>query len=525
MAVSAKVNGPDFSRGVLIDILKDGESLLGHVGAEPVLLVRQDGVYYAVGAQCSHYKGPLNEGLVVGHTIHCPWHHACFDLKTGQAVKAPALNPIAAWNVEQNAGKVFVFEKKPILTSPRTGTENQKFVIIGAGAAGTAAAVMLRRQGFLGHVSLISNEKQLPYDRPQLSKGYLAGLVSEELLPLYAEQFYDEYKIKLELGVRAIKIDSELKQVRLSNGVNLSYDRCLIATGGEPRLPTIPGILDGSVYVLRSLQDAHRIIARTAWAQTVVVMGAGFIGLEVASALRKRNMQVHIVAPEEVPLTKVMGPQVGAFLKRLHESHGVQFHLGQVVKEIREGSVLLDSGKVIETDFVIVGMGIDPNVEIAETAGCDVDGGVLVNTYLETSKPGIFAAGDIARWLDSHSSRSVRVEHWEVAERQGQVAALNMLGDKVRFQEVPFFWTQQFDVYLGYVGQSTPFDRLETFGEVGGDNFAIAYYEKDRVVGLLTVGRDRESLMFEEALQHNDEDKIQHLLRSYAHLNHSSKQL
>lgn len=525
MGVSAKVTGPDFSKGVLVDILKDGESLLGHVGAEPVLLVRQDGTYYAVGAQCSHYKGPLNEGLIVGHTIRCPWHHACFDLQTGQAVKAPALNPIAAWNVEYHAEKVFVFEKKPVLNSPRLGTENQKIVIIGAGAAGTAAAVMLRRQGFLGHISLVSKEKDLPYDRPQLSKGYLAGLVSEEVLPLYSEEFYQDYKIKLELGLSAVKIDPELKQVRLSNGTNLNYDRCLIATGGEPRLPSIPGIENGSAYVLRSLLDAHRIIARTAWAQTVVLIGAGFIGLEVASALRKRNMHVHVVAPEEVPLAKVVGPQVGGFLKRLHESHGVQFHLGQVVKEIREGQVLLDNGKTIETDFVIVGIGIEPNVGLAETAGCEVDGGVLVNAYLETSVPGIFAAGDIARWLDTHSSRSVRIEHWEVAERQGQVAALNMLGDQVHFNEVPFFWTQQFDVYLGFVGQSGHFDRLETFGEVGGDNFAVAYYEKDRCAGLLTVGRDRESLMFEDALFHNDEEKMQNIISNYARLNSVSRQL
>ncbi len=525
MAVSAKVTGPDFSKGVLVDILKDGESLLGHVGAESVLLVRQGGVFYAIGAQCSHYKGPLNEGLIVGHTIRCPWHHACFDLQTGEAVKAPALDPIPSWNVEQHAGKVFVFEKKPVLNAPRLGTENQKFVIIGAGAAGTAAAVMLRRQGFLGHISVVSKEKQLPYDRPQLSKGYLAGLVSEEHLPLYSEEFYQDYKINLELGLTAVKIDPDLKQVRLSNRVNLSYDRCLIATGGEPRLPAIPGVGTGAVYVLRSLQDAHRIIARTAWAQTVVLIGAGFIGLEVASALRKRNMQVHVVAPEDTPLLKVVGPQVGGFLKRLHESQGVQFHLGQVVKEIHEQYVLLDNGKKIETDFVIVGMGIEPNVDLAATAGCEVDGGVLVNRYLETSIPGIFAAGDIARWLDTHSSRSVRIEHWEVAERQGQIAALNMLGDQVLFNEVPFFWTQQFDLYLGFVGQSTHYDRLETFGEVGSDNFAVAYYEKNRVSGLLTVGRDRESLMFEEALSHYDDEKIQNILSSYARINFSSKQL
>lgn len=515
MAVSAKLSGPDLASGVMEDLLKDGESLLGHVGGESVLLVRQDGSYFAVGAKCSHYGGPLNEGLIVGETVHCPWHHACFDLRTGEVLKAPALNPIAAWYVEVKDGKVFVTGKKVIAASPRVGTENQRFVIIGAGGAGTAAAVNLRSHGFQGTVTMVSEDKALPYDRPNLSKDFLSGNAPESWIPLFPEEFYKDNKIHLELGVSALKIDSHRQHVLLSNGKTLSYDRCLIATGGEPIKPPIPGIGKDHVYFLRTLQDSRRIIARTSWSSRVVIIGAGFIGLEVAAALRLRNMQVYVVAPEEMPLLKVVGVHVGSFLKKLHEKNGVHFHLGHAVKEIRDRSVVLDSGKSIECDFVIIGTGIHPNTSLAEQAGCRVDHGVVVNSHLETSIPGIFAAGDIARWPDPHSAKLIRVEHWEVAESQGQVAALNMLGDQVTYQDVPFFWTQHYNLRLRYIGYSEAFDRMEVFGDMEKENFAVGFYEDQKLAALLTVGRDQESLHMEEAFKHLDDKKASEIIREY----------
>lgn len=515
MAVSAKVTGPDFSQGVLEEALKDGESLLGHVGGESVLLARQEGLYFAVGALCSHYGGPLSEGIIVGETVHCPWHHACFDLHTGEALKAPGLKPISAWHVDTRDGKVFVVDKKAPVIRPKVGTGKQHFVIIGAGAAGTAAAVMLRSHGFEGGISLIGEDKELPYDRPTLSKDFMVGRSSENSMFLYPQAFYQDNKISLELGVRALKVDGHRRQVFLSNGKTLHYDRCLIATGGVPVKPPIPGVNKDQVYFLRTLQDSRRIIARTSWAHRVAIIGAGFIGLEVAASLRQRGLEVHVIAPEEMPLMKAVGVHVGSFLKRLHESKGVHFHLGHVVKEIRDRSVLLEDGKNIDCDFVIIGTGIRPDVELAEQAGCHIDGGVVVDAYLETSVPGIFAAGDIARWPDSHSQKSIRVEHWEVAERQGQTAALNMLGDQIRYKDVPFFWTQHFDMYFAYIGFSDSFDRMEVFGDVGKDSFAVAYYEDQRIAALLTVGRDRESLMVEEALLHNDDKKVHEIIKSF----------
>ncbi|WII71535.1 FAD-dependent oxidoreductase [Bdellovibrio sp. 22V] len=515
MATSAKVSGPNFAQGISEDSLLDGETMLGHVGDEPVLLVRQEGEYFAIGAVCTHYGGPLEKGTITGREVRCPWHHSCFDIRTGEALKAPALNPVAAWHVEVCENKVYVTDKKAPVIKPRFGTEFHRHVIIGAGAAGISAAVMLRRQGFQGTITVVSEDKALPYDRPNLSKDFMAGNAPEEWIPLYPPEFYRENKIHLELGVVAEKIDAHRKHILLSNGKSLLYDKCLIATGGHPVKPPIPGIDKDHIYFLRTLQDCRRIIARTSWAVRVVIIGAGFIGLEVAASLRMRNMEVHVVAPESMPLMGVVGVHVGSFLKKLHEEHGVHFHLGYHVKEIRDRSVVLDNGQSLDCDFVVVGTGIRPNTSLAEQAGLKTDHGVLVNEYLETSSSGIFAAGDIAKWPDPRSQRLIRVEHWEVAERQGQVAALNMLGDRVKFDDVPFFWTTHYDVSLGYIGFSDRFDRMDVIGDIDKRDFAVAYYEDQRVAALLTVGRDLENLQVEEALEHLDDKRVHEIFREY----------
>lgn len=511
--------GPDFSKGILEGTIKNGSSILGHVGGEAVLLTKQEGEYFAVGAKCTHYGGPLSEGLIEKEMVHCPWHHACFDLRTGEALKAPALNPISAWNVEVHEGRIFVTDKKAPLIHPRTGTESQRFVIVGAGAAGTSAAVMLRRHGFQGSIFLVDEGKDLPYDRPNLSKDFLAGNAPENWVPLYPEKFYKENKISLELGVRAEKIDPHRRSILLSNGKTLHYDRCLISTGGVPNKPPIPGINKPNVYVLRTLLDCRRIIARTSWAFRVVIVGAGFIGMEAAAALRMRNIDVNVVAPEELPLLKVIGVHVGSYLKKIHERNGVKFHLGHTVKEIRDRSVVLDNGQSVDCDFVLVAAGIQLNTPLAEGAGCQADDGISVDQYLETSVSGIFAAGDIARWPDPRSQRPIRVEHWEVAERQGQVAALNMLGDRIKFDDVPFFWTRQYDLKIGYVGHTEHFDRMDVMGDMEHDDFAVAYYEDQRVAALLTVGRDRENLLAEQAFGDLDDEKLHFILREYEHYN------
>src|SRR5918999_1181328 len=285
MSGETQLQGPDLSQGVPLAELPEGGQLLGHSGGEPVLVVRRGEEIFAVGATCTHYGGPLAEGLVVDDTVRCPWHHACFSLRTGEAVRAPALNPVACYKVEREGGRIAVREKAQ--PPPRRETPGpSSVVIVGAGAAGNAAAEALRREGYGGPITLVGPENEVPYDRPNLSKDYLAGNAPEEWIPLHPREFYDEHRIDLLLGVRATALDTAAKKVTLSDGRSLEYGALLLATGADPvRLP-LPGTDLPHVHILRSLADSRAIIEKAKEARRAVVVGASFIGLEVAASLR-----------------------------------------------------------------------------------------------------------------------------------------------------------------------------------------------------------------------------------------------
>ncbi|HXW21026.1 MAG TPA: FAD-dependent oxidoreductase, partial [Roseiarcus sp.] len=448
---------PDLTQGIALSELADGGKLLGRVGDEEVVLARHGYKAFAVGAHCSHYHGPLADGLIVGDTIRCPWHHACFDLSTGEALQAPAFGPVATWSVDQEDGKIFVRRRlapqfKPRVKAP--GAEPKRIAIIGGGAAGFAAAEMLRRQKYQGEIVMLSNDAAAPVDRPNLSKDYLAGAAPEEWIPLQPESFYADNHIDLRLKADVVRIDARSREASLSDGARIAYDRLLIATGAEPVRLSIPGADLPNVFVLRSLADSRAIIERAKGAARAVVIGASFIGLEVAAALRARKIEVHVVAPEKRPMEQILGVQFGDFLRTLHEERGVIFHLEDTPVAIEGGKVKLGSGGALEADLVVMGVGVRPRVGLAEAAGLACERGLVVNAFLETSAPGIYAAGDIARWPDPHTGQAIRVEHWVVAERQGQTAALNMLGAGERFTAVPFFWSQHYDVPINYVGHA-----------------------------------------------------------------------
>src|SRR6266508_3241900 len=372
----SKPSGPDLAQGISDAELPDGGKLVGHVGDEEILLVRRGAEVFAIGAHCTHYHGPLVDGLVVDETVRCPWHHACFELRTGEAVRAPALSPVPCWAVEQRDGKIFVRGKreqpKPRRAKPARSAPD-KIVIVGSGAAGFAAAEMLRRRDYQGGIVMLSSDDAPPYDRPNLSKDYLAGNAPEDWLPLRSEDFYAEQRIDVRLRQEVVGIDVNGREVLLAGGGKVAYDRLLLATGAEPvRLP-IPGADQPHVHTLRSLADCRAIIGLADGARHAVVIGASFIGLEVAASLRARNIEVHVVGLEQRPMERVLGPEMGDFVRALHEEHGVIFHLGDTVVAIDGKRATLKSGGVLEAELVVVGVGVRPRLTLAEKAGLVLD--------------------------------------------------------------------------------------------------------------------------------------------------------
>ena len=496
------VMSADLTAGVPIDSVADGAMVAGRVGEDEVVLVRSGDRFFAVGAHCTHYRGALADGLVVDGTVRCPLHHACFDLSTGEAVRAPALDPVSCWRVERRGDVVIVREKMEPRTRPasRSAARPASVVIVGGGAAGLAAADMLRRGIYDGPIAMIGADADPPVDRPNLSKDYLAGEAQDDWIPLWPADLYRERRIDLVLDSRVTSIDPAGRTVELADGSRREFGALLIATGAEPVKLPIPGAETGRVFYLRTFADSRAIVEAAASAKHAVVIGGSFIGLEVAASLRTRGVAVDVVARDERPLERVMGAEIGRFVQSLHEQHGVVFHLGETVTSIDGRRVSLSAGGAVDADFVVVGAGVRPSVALAERAGLAIDRGILVDEFLETSAPGIFAAGDVARWPDRHTGDRIRVEHWVVAERQGQTAARNMLGARERFDAVPFFWSQHYDMTIRYVGHAERWDEVRVDGSLDRDA-AVTFLQNGRRLAVATIARDRACLQAEVDLE------------------------
>jgi apoptosis-inducing factor 3 len=496
----------DLTKGVAIAELGDAGMVSGRVGDDEVLVVKRGADIFAIGAHCTHYKGPLADGLVVGDTIRCPWHHACFSLRTGEAVRAPALDPISCWRVDRTDDKVLVreklpeFEPKPVSSGDRQQWP-ESVVIVGGGAAGLAAADVLRREGYDRSITMLSADDSPPPDRPNLSKDYLAGTAQEDWIPLKGSDFYTDHHIDLILNAQVSRLDVNAHRVHLEDGRSYLFGGLLLATGADPVRLNVPGADQPHVHYLRTFADSKAILERAASAKRAVVVGASFIGLEVAASLRAREIEVDVVAPETVPMERILGPDVGRFVQGLHESHGVTFHLGRTVTRLDGRRLTLSDRTTLEADLVVVGIGVKPRIALAEQADLKMDRGVLVDEYLETSSPGIFAAGDIARWPDPHSADHIRVEHWVVAERQGQTAARNILGRRERFDAVPFFWSQHYDITINYVGHAESWDLVEIDGKLEDHDCTVTYRRGTRTLALATVFRDLASLEAEAKME------------------------
>ncbi len=483
--------GPDLTQGIAIAEFDGREMLRGHVGEEAVLLARVGTEYLAVGATCSHYGGPLDQGILLGETVRCPWHHARFSLRSGEAVGAPAFDPLPRWKVEQSGGRIRVLERADPALARRlmVPSDLHNVIIIGGGAAGFSCAEMLRRRGYGGRLLILSADCDPPCDRPNLSKDYLAGTAPEEWIPLRPDSFYADSDMDLRLNTKVTKIDTGSRTVTTAAGEIFAFDRLVLAMGAEPvRLP-IAGADQPHVFALRSLADSRAIAAAAGAARTAVVLGSGFIGLETAASLRERNLDVHVVSLDQCPLEHVLGDAVGAFVQQIHEDHGVHFHMQQSIRSIGEKTVVLQDSSEIAADLVIIGVGVRPRTRLAEEAGLATDNGVLVNAQLETDSAGIYAAGDIAAWPAADGGHQ-RVEHWVVAERQGQVVAENILGAQQPFRDAPFFWSMHYDVAIRYVGHGQGWDEVQIEGSLAEKDCLVRYRKAGRTLAVATIGRD-----------------------------------
>ena len=498
---------PDLAAGVAVDRVPEGGMIQGKVGGDGVVLARRGTEFFAVGATCTHYGGPLGKGLMVDDTLRCPLHHACFSLRTGEALRCPAFDPIPRWRVERVGDSLFVRERltapigRPASASMRGQKPPASVVIVGGGGAGLAAADTLRREGYDGPLTLISADDDPPYDRPNLSKDYLAGTAGDDWLPLRQPSYYTDQRIDLVLKSPVVSLDARQKRIRAADGTVYAFDRLLLATGAEPIQLPLPGASDSQLSYLRSYADSRALVAKAVAAKQVVILGASFIGLEVAASLRTRGLTVHVVAVEKEPLERVMGHEIGQFMRGLHEAHGVVFHLQDTISRVEGRRVILRSGTSLDADLLVLGVGVRPACTLAERGGLSIDRGVVVDEYLETSAPGIFAAGDVARWPDPRSGEQVRIEHWVFAERQGQVAARNLLGTRERFDAVPFFWTRQYGISVKYVGHAQTWDETVVDGSLEAKDCAVTFKRQGRTLAVATISRDLQNLQTEAAME------------------------
>ncbi|KMO29481.1 FAD-dependent oxidoreductase [Methylobacterium aquaticum] len=502
MADTDKKDKPDLARGIASGDLPEGAMIEGTLGGDTVLLLRRDGAVRAIGARCTHLGAPLAKGIVAEGELRCPWHHARFSLETGEAVGAPAFDPLPCYRAEEHDGHITVTGRREAAATPAARSPG-KVVIVGGGAGGHACAEWLTRAGHGAAVTLVSDDPDPPYDRTFCSKQYLSGKATRAATRLAPESVHRGEGPRL-LCDRAVSVDLGAEEVVTAGGERLPYDALVIATGAAPLRPDVPGFDRPNVHTLRSLADADALIAAAETARTVAVVGASFIGLEVAAAMIARDKSVTVVAPEPVPLANVLGAAVGRFVQGLHADKGVTFRLGRRVTGFDGTALTLDDDSRIEADLVVLGTGVAPRTDLAESAGLaladrDEGGGIAVDGLLRTSASGIYAVGDVAAYPDPRSGRRLRVEHWVHAQRQGQHVARVLLGEAAAFAETPFFWSGHYGTSLRYVGHAGSAEDAEVAGDVAKGDFAVTYREDGREAALATCKRDTQSLEVEAA--------------------------
>ena len=497
-----------------VDELQNGQMQQVAVGDSQILLSRIKDKFYATGAFCSHYGAPLAQGILCNERIVCPWHNACFNAIAGQQEEPPGLDALEHFAVRVEGEEVLVKlpdeiaqHRTPEMARYSPSVDERTFVVLGAGAAGSAAVEMLRQQGFQGKVILVSAEEKLPYDRTKLSKNYLQGQADADALPLRSCEFYDRYDIELRFGQAVTEVDVLTKQITFADGSQLQYDSLLLATGGTARKLDVPGADLANIFTLRQPEDADRILSSVKVAERALIVGSSFIGMEAAASLTKQGLKVTVVSPDEVPFQKILGNELGKMFQKLHEQQGVEFELEtKAVKFTGDGKVAsatLDNGEEIGTDLVVVGIGVEPNTSYLKGIELnEKDRSVSVNEYLQTELEDTYAVGDIASFPYVPMGESTRIEHWRLAAQQGRIAAANMLEQKQRTDRiVPFFWSGQYDVKLRYVGHAEKWDAIEIDGDLDEPKFLAYYLKGDRIMAVAGIDRDRDIATISELMR------------------------
>lgn len=503
------------------DDLKNGEMKQVVVGEHDVLLVRHDDEFYALHAYCSHYGAPLVDGALSDGRIVCPWHHSCYDATNGNQIEPPGLDSLEAFQIEMDGDDVVVRVPQEtdghriLPLARRSDGDSRTFVILGGGAAGEYASEALRQNGFTGRILMITRENETPYDRPNCSKEYLMGEAPDEWMFLRGEDFYDDGGIERMHGAVVTQLDARAKTITLESGEAIRFDAVVICTGGIPATLNVPGSDLEGIFTLRSLADSSTIMEAGRSSINAVVVGASFIGMEVAYSLKELGVEeVTVVAPEKVPFARSLGERVGKMVRDIHEENEVRFRLGHTVREFRGGElverVVLDDGSEIKADMVVIGIGVRPATNFIEGVERAEDGGVLVDETLKAGD-GVYAAGDIARFPYWLTGEPIRVEHWRLACQHGRIAGTNLAAESAGasadgqrpepYRSIPFFWTVHFGVSLRYVGHATEWDEIIYDGSPEERRFIAFYVKGEQVLAACGVDRDTEMAAIEELMR------------------------
>lgn len=469
--------------------LDEHRPLRVQAGNEELIIIRQGDQVHAYQGNCPHAGAPLDEGVVCGGLLVCPWHKAAFAVDDGVVCEPPALADLRRYKAWVKDDEVWVDDQPLPPIEPPRHSDARCFVVVGAGAAGSAAVATLLAHGFAGRLVWIDQERQPAYDRTALSKFVIAGQMTPDEVPALLEaDALRKGQLERKHG-KVRTLNSHKRQLMLADGQQIGYDGCLLASGGKALRPDIPGIDLPGVLTLRSREDAARLLDAAEPGQPAVIVGDGFIGLEAASALSKYGVQVHVVTRHEIPLAKQLGDRIGRSIRALHERKGVTFH-GPTEVQRFEGqdkveAVLLANGERLQTPLVLLGTGVKPATAFLQGVQLNEDNSLRVDAELRAAD-GLWAAGDIATF--PLSGRPVRIEHWRLAQQHGVIAAGNMLGEQRRYADVPFFWTYQHGRTYEVLGHAREWNRIEFVGEPEHGDFIALQCVDEQVEAVIAKG-------------------------------------